>query len=380
VPEAVARSDGELRAIAGRFAMSGVVAGVRRLGGGHINETYLVEADEGSRRRGFVLQRINPLVFGEPQAVMRNLERVLARLEARRGTLARDDWERRALRLVPTREGGTSWRDRGGGVWRVFPFITGAHTVAFADSPRTAYRIARAFGEFLAVMGDMPPADLAATIPDFHDTRAHLGVLERVARDDPHGRSAGAADTLAAARAHAPLAGRLVALRDAGTVPVRVVHNDTKLDNVLLDDASGEPLCVVDLDTVMPGLSLFDFGDLVRSGAAGRSEDARDAAAVEVDEPLFAALVRGYLAGAATALVPAEIDNFVLAAKVITYECGLRFLADHLAGDRYFRIHRPGQNLDRARVQLALLRSLEARCTRLEAIVAAERRDLSARS
>jgi Ser/Thr protein kinase RdoA (MazF antagonist) len=305
---------------------------------------------------------------------MANLERVLAHLQAKLSGHPPREAERRALRLVPAREGRMAWRDASGGVWRTFGYIEGAHTATVGAAPATARQVAAAFGGFLRALSDLPGAELVETVPGFHDTPARLAKLLELVASDSLGRAGSARDAIDAALEHAPLAGRLTALAEAGTLPRRVTHNDTKLDNVLLDDSTGEALCVIDLDTVMPGLSVTDFGDLVRSAASGQAEDARETDVIEVDAALFAALVRGYLEGAGGVLLPAEIDHLVLASRVITYECALRFLTDDLAGDVYFRTRRPRHNLDRARAQLALLRSLDARAGDLEAIVAAERR------
>jgi hypothetical protein len=226
-------------------------------------------------------------------------------------------------------------------------------------TPAQAREAARAFGAFQRLLVGLDVPRLRETIPHFHDTRARLAALEAAVAAGSAGRAAGAREEIAFARAHAPLASALAALHERGLAPERVAHNDTKINNVLFDDATGEAICVIDLDTVMPGPSLCDFGDLVRTVSSRAAEDERDLSRVEADPALFAALAEGYLAGAGDLLAPAEREQLVAAGEVMTYECGLRFLADYLAGDVYFRVKRPGHNLDRCRAQFALLRSLE---------------------
>ncbi|HQR67479.1 MAG TPA: phosphotransferase, partial [Thermoanaerobaculia bacterium] len=209
-------------------------------------------------------------------------------------------------------------------------------------------------------LSDLPPPRLDETIPHFHDTPRRLARVREVVAADPRNRAAGVAREIAFVERRDSLAGSLASLAAAGLLAERVTHNDTKLNNVLLDDATGEGICVIDLDTVMPGLLLHDFGDMVRTAANPVAEDERDAARVVASVPMFEALVRGYLEAMAGALSSLERERLVVAGKLLTYECGMRFLTDHLEGDVYFRVHRDGHNLDRARTQFALVASLEA--------------------
>lgn len=342
---------------AARFAFPGGDARVEPFAGGHINDSSLVTTDAGR----FLLQRVNDRVFPRPALVMENVARVTALAAA---ALARDgvaDADRRALRLVPTR-GGAWWHvDAAGGHWRAFHFVEGTVTQQAARTADEAYETARAFGRFLRLLGAWTGAPPHEVIPGFHDTPRRLAAVERAAAADRCGRLAGSRLELDALLARRPLAHALRDAHDRGDAPERVVHNDAKIANVLLDARTGEGVCVVDLDTVMPGLSLYDFGDMARSMASGAAEDEPDVSRVGVRGEQFAALARGFLDGAGDLLRAAERALLVTAAQVITMEQAARFLADWLDGDRYYRVDagRPRHNLERARAQLALLAAFE---------------------
>jgi aminoglycoside phosphotransferase (APT) family kinase protein len=299
--------------------------------------------------------------------VARVTAHVLAALE-RAGAPER---ERRALRLVPARDGAPCWRDPAGETWRTWRYIEGASSRDVVRHPREAAAAAEAFARFQAQVADLPPPRLHETIPRFQDARARFEQLVAAARADAAGRLAGCRRELDFVLAREPMVDRLNDLRAAGTIPERVTHGDTKINNVLLDDASGEALCVIDLDTVMPGVAVYDFGDLARTAATRAAEDERDLRRVRVDRELFAAIAGGWLRGAGALLWPAERAELVFAARLLPLVIGARFLADHLAGDRYFRCDRPGHNLDRARAQLALAADFERCAGELEELVAA---------
>jgi len=334
---------------------------LRPLGAGHINRTFAVTDARGETA---VLQQLNPHVFVNGQAVMENTARVCAHLREKLKAEGFDEAQaaRRALRLTPTRDGRDFARDAGGAFWRCMPYIAGTVSFEKVDSPQRARAAAFAFGQFSRRMADLPAPALKETLPGFHDTLGRFGAFERALKADRAGR----ADTVAAEAdfvlGRAALAGELQSLG----LPERTVHNDTKLNNVLFDESSGDVLCVADLDTVMPGLVLHDFGDLARSVTNTAGEDETDLSRVRVDETLFAALAQGFVQGASDVMGRDEIAHFALAARTITFELGMRFLTDYLDGDVYFRTHRPAQNLDRARVHFRLLESMEAARTRLE--------------
>jgi aminoglycoside phosphotransferase (APT) family kinase protein len=269
---------------------------------------------------------------------------------------------------VPARDGREAFVDADGEWWRTFHFIEGASSRDAVSSVTEAGAAAEAFGRFLAQLADLPGPRLHETIPRFHDARARFEQLVAAARADEHGRLAACQRDFEFVLARQEMIARSETLR--AVLPERVTHNDTKINNVLLDDTTSAGVCVIDLDTVMPGLSLYDFGDLARRAASPVAEDERDLAKVHVDPRLFDALVEGYLRGAGATLLAEERAELVFASELMTLLLGMRFLADHLAGDRYFRIRRPGQNLDLARTQLALLADFERQRDALEAIVA----------
>lgn len=362
-------SDATLRAIAARFALDGEIEGIRPLPGGHINESYRVDVEREGRVRRYLLQRLNPQVFPRPELVMENVARVTGHIAKRLQEEGAAGRERRAPTLVPTREGRGWHTEPDGTCWRALPFVSGAVTRERARSPADARVAARAFGGFLRLLADLEDPPLHETIPGFHDTAARIARLEAVARADPCGRAGEAREALDALMAQRALAEMLPPLLASGAVPRRIAHNDAKLANVLLDERTGEALCVVDLDTVMPGSALFDFGDMVRSMTSPTVEDEEEPARVGVRLPFFEALVRGYLGAAGALLTPVERDLLPFAGRLLTFEQGVRFLTDHLDGDRYYRVRRPGHNLARCRTHLALLRSLTLEAPRLEAIV-----------
>ncbi len=360
----------DLAAVCGRFPFSGRFVDGRSHGSGHINDTYAVSFDQEGCRRRYVLQRINTRVFKDVDALMENIARVCAHAARRVAADGGPDAARRALTLVPTRDGAPFWRDAEGGSWRAYDFIEGATSFDKIESPAQARVAAQAFGEFQRLLADLPAPRLRETIPHFHDTRRRFDNLERSARADAAGRAAAAAAEIGFARSREALVDSLLGLQASGAIPERITHNDTKLNNVMLDDATGKALCIIDLDTVMPGLALYDFGDMARSATNAAAEDEADLSLVRMQMPVFAALVEGYRAGAGPLLNAAEVANLALAGRVITFEIGIRFLTDFLDGDIYFKTRRPTHNLDRARNQFALLRSMEEQRAAMESLCA----------
>lgn len=347
-------SDEHGRQIAPHFSIS-AVASQAPLPGGHIHASFVVQCRDGRR---YVLQRINRTVFPRPVDVTQNIARVTEHLHAKHRAAGDTDWRRRALTLVPARGGGHIVHDDAGEAWRAYEFVEQTIARHSVGSPAQAYAVARAFGEFQRLLADLPPPPLHETIPGFHDTPARIAALEDAVRRDQAGRVPESRREIDAVLARRSLGGALLALRGGG-VPERIVHNDAKMSNVLFDAASGEPLCVIDLDIVMPGMSLFDFGDMVRSMSCAAAEDERDLSRVRADPLFVAALMAGYTAGAGGMLLRVEHEHMLTAGRVITLEQAARFLADHLNGDTYYRVDRSGQNLDRVRAQLSLLESLE---------------------
>lgn len=353
---------------AAAFALPGRVESDAPIGAGHINDSFKLTLPTPDGPQAFVLQRLNARVFPNPLALMDNAARISAHLRTRRctaGPAADAGTALQSLGFIPTRAGPLMHRDDAGGVWRAYRFIDGIVAQA-VRTPQRAELAARAFGAFQRLLADLPPPRLHETIPAFHDTPARLAALERAAAADIAGRSAAGRDELDFIRARRDLAAALLDLHARGAIPERVVHNDAKLSNLVLDAAGERVLAVIDLDTVMPGLSLFDFGDMVRSMSCSAAEDEPDLARVAVDPALFEALARGYLAEMGGLLTPAERANLVTAGRLIALEQGVRFLTDFLCGDAYYRTTRPGHNLDRCRTQLALVASLERQQRELE--------------
>ena len=353
-----------LRAFVREFEVAGEFSQADPFGSGHINDTYRVTCSQSGGLQRFILQRLNHHVFKNPAAVMENISRVTAHLAGK--TAGATDAARRVLTLVPARDGKPFHRDAAGNYWRVFRFVERTCAVDVVESPAQAFAAGRAFGQFQQLLADLPAPRLHDTIPDFHHTPKRFAALEQAIAADAFNRAAAAKPEIEFARRHRAVCSVLL---DAH-LPERVTHNDTKINNVLLDDATGEGICVIDLDTVMPGLALYDFGDLVRSTTCSAPEGERDLAKVRMQLPMFEALLRGYLSSAAEFLTPGEKRLLPVSGQLITFETGIRFLTDFLSGDTYFKVHRAGQNLDRCRAQFRLYESIKQQEPAMHKLVA----------
>ena len=345
-------------------------------GSGHINETFAATYEMGAVGKGtetrqcrFIHQRINSNIFKEPTTLMCNLARVTRHIRGKLEAQGEEDLERRVLTLISTRDNIDWVIDERGNYWRTFQFIEGATTFDVVETVDQAREVGYAFGEFQSQLIDLGPPQLAFTIPDFHNTRERLRAFQEAVERDVCNRAASVCDEISRIDHYVDSVDDLLKLQRAGEIPLRVVHNDTKINNVLIDDETGKGLCVIDLDTVMPGLVADDFGDLVRTSSSFAREDERNLSKVVVELPIFEALVIGYLSASGSFLTDSEVDSLIVGSKLMTYEQALRFLADHLAGDTYFRIHREAHNLDRARVQIALLDSIVAHENEMRSIV-----------
>lgn len=352
------KNNPNLRAVADKFAMRGDFQSGAPYGTGHINDTYCIIYNQAGTQVRYILQRVNRQIFADIPQLMRNIERVCAHTRKVLYDEGCSDASRRTLTLVPTRDGKSFLCDADGEYWRVYFFIEGATGHEVIANAKQAYEAARAFGEFQKLLVDLPGERLTETIPNLHNTPKRFADLQTVLADPPRGRAESCAAEIDWALEHRELADGLLALYEQGSVPERVTHNDTKLNNVLIDDCTDEAVCVIDLDTVMPGLALYDFGDMVRSSTSPVAEDEQDLSQVVMQMDMYHALVRGYLAGAGQVLNGAEVENLPLAGMVLTFECGIRFLADYLAGDLYFKTQRPRHNLDRCRTQFKLVESM----------------------
>jgi Ser/Thr protein kinase RdoA (MazF antagonist) len=354
--------------IVAQFGIDGQLQEMEPLGRGHIHQTWCGRFRTPRGIERYVHQRINRSVFEHPERVMRNIERVTEHLRRKLQQTGLDP-ARHTLTIVPATDGRSFYRTPRGEYWRTFRYIEGATTYDVVRDDSHVYHTARAFASFVQMVGDLGQPPLFETIPNFGNTRMRFDRFSGAAEDDPLNRAATAGDVIAFAQRRETLSRLLVDLLAAGDLPVRIIHFDTKINNVLIDDRTGEGICVIDLDTVMPGTVLYDFGDSVRFATCRAAEDEPDPRRVRFEPDLFDALVRGYLEVVAPLLVPQELDHLVDSAIALTYVAGLRFLTDHLEGDPYFAAARPGQNLDRCRVQFALVEAMEAHADRMRAAV-----------
>lgn len=347
-----------IESISHEFAIAGDFVEGCEINSGHINSTYIAsyKRPNGEMRR-YVLQRINEKVFPNPLAVMNNVECVTRHINWKVLRVKRD-LGGQTLNLYPARGGRFFAYGEGGGIWRCYNFIEGCHTYEIVENTRQAYQAARAFGSFQDLVSDMHVEDIQETIKDFHNTKKRFQRLMDVVEADPKGRLKNVQAEVDFIKEREELCSRLLDLMEAGELPERITHNDTKLNNVMMDSETDEAVCVIDLDTVMPGLSAYDFGDLVRTATSSAAEDETDLDKVEMRIAMFEALAEGYLDGCGC-LTECEIDNLVTGGKVITLETGIRFLTDYLEGDVYFKIHREQHNLDRCRTQLKLVERIE---------------------
>lgn len=357
--DAVAR---RIARIGDQFAVSGEFLYGEELRNGHINTTYRAcyKTEDGHEER-YILQRINDYVFKDPAQVMKNVEKVTRHITWKL-LRRRRDAAGQTLTLFPAR-GGRNYINlpEEGGMWRCYNNIEDTHTYDVVENTRQAYQAGYAFGSFQDLISDMNPEDIKESIPDFHNTpRRYRQLLESAARDE-HGRVSDCAGELALLASWADRYGKLVDMQAAGDLPTRITHNDTKINNVMLDEETDQAVCVIDLDTVMPGLSLYDFGDMVRTATCAAAEDERELSAVFMQMPFFESLAEGYLDAAHGFLTQAEIDNMAFAGWLITTEIGIRFLTDYLDGDKYFRVDYPDHNLVRARNQLKLAQSIDSK-------------------
>lgn len=345
------------------FAIDGDFAGAAPYGSGHINDSYCSVFHENGRQVRYVVQRMNGNVFHDPVALMENIQRVTAHLAQQLNGQA--DCDRRVLTLMHARDERFWHVDATGAYWRVYRFIEGAASYDAVQFPDQAFQAARAFGRFQQMLASLPAPRLHETIPDFHHTPMRFAALEAAIEADVANRAASAKPEIAFALARKPIVGTLIDAK----LPERVTHNDTKFNNVLLDDVTGEGICVIDLDTVMPGLAAYDFGDMVRTTTSSAPEDERDLSKVSMEFPMYDALVRGYLSSAGDFLTKAERRSLAFSGKLITFEIGIRFLTDYLSGDAYFKTHRQGHNLDRCRTQFKLVESIESQEDAMQRLV-----------
>ena len=349
----------DLKDVFSNFQIEGEYAGHQFLKVGHINDTFLVEAKNRDARELFIFQRINHYVFRDPERLMSNFEKITRHIRAKLEKIPGRNPDRETLNLARSKAGKSYYLSAGGEYWRAYRYVGGCHTIEIAKKPDQAHQAGRAFGCFQKLLSDLPGSSLHETIPFFHHTPRRLAKFMEVLEKDAQARAEQAQDGIAFVLERGPMTSIITRALEDGSVPLRITHNDTKINNILFDNRTGKALCVIDLDTTMPGSALYDFGDMVRTTTSFSAEDERDLAKVKVEMEMFRALAAGYLEEAGNFLTEKELKLLVFSGRLITFTIGLRFLTDYLEGDVYFRIHRPGQNLDRARVQFALVKSME---------------------
>lgn len=348
-----------------QFVMPGHLILAEPYGSGHINRTFCSIYSQAGTRVRYIHQRINDQIFRQPDQLMENIERVLAHQEAKIRAAGLADPDRRAMKLVPGKDGKPYVRDSEGGWWRTYLFVERTRSCDVLETDAQAFEIAKAIGRFQQALADLQGPRLHETIPNFHNARTRYAAFHQALAADVKGRAASVKDDVDWFLAQEERTGAILRGLENGSVPERITHNDTKANNILLDDVTGEGICVIDLDTVMPGSLLYDFGDMVRTATGTAAEDEPDPKKMEMRLGRFRALVNGFVGETADILTPGEKTLLPEAGRILTTIIGLRFLTDYLNGDTYFRIHRPDHNRDRLRTQRALVESMDRQRTEM---------------
>ena len=353
-----------LSEILSEFELKGEIKKIKPLTEGHINTAYMVELSGGKK---FTVQKVNTGIFKDPKLLMDNIIAVTTHIKRALAESGRDA-ERGTLTFHRAKNGGF-YVLRDDGCWRIYDFIDGVHTLSFAGDRESFRKAGAGFGAFQNLLSDFDGKRLGETIPNFHNTPKRLDALKAAIDADKRGRVKDCRREIDFALSRENFTETAEKLIRNGELPIRVTHNDTKINNILFDDETNEPICVIDLDTVMPGLAMFDFGDAIRSGAATAAEDEKDKDRVGIDLSLFAAYAEGYLSVCGNALSEKEKETLHLGAPLMALECGIRFLTDHLDGDNYFRVDYPTHNLVRARNQFRLVEEMESRLDEMKKII-----------
>lgn len=337
-----------------QFDVKDNLVSIKPFGDGHINDTFLVTCANSK----YTLQQLNHNVFREPEHVMHNIRLVTEHL-AKKIVAAGGDPMRETLNIIRTKDGNTHYFDGEQGFFRMFTFVDGARSYPAVEKPEHFYNAARTFGRFQNMLADFPANELYETIPNFHNTVSRYNDFMKAVEEDKAGRRAFIEDDIAFVTSRKDICSVVLDSIENGTVPMRVTHNDTKYDNILIDDETGKGICVIDLDTVMPGSMLYDYGDSLRFGTNAGAEDEKDLSKVWCRLDLFEEFTRGFIEELGSSMTEREFELMPIAGRLITFECGMRFLTDFLNGDVYFKIHRPSHNLDRARAQFKLAEDME---------------------
>lgn len=349
-----------------KFALEGSIQSITPYGTGHIHDTYRLQ-NADSALPDYLLQRINHQVFRQVPELMANLERVTAHIRQKTAHLSMSDSIQQVLTLIPAKE-GTTYIEQEGHFWRMFVFIKNARSYDQVQNIKQACQAGKAFGKFQSLLSDLPAHALHETIPDFHNVKFRLDQFRQALENDSAGRMKEVSEEIRFIEQRAEEMTLLLKLGQAGKIPVRITHNDTKFNNVLLDSYD-RAVCVIDLDTVMPGFAAYDFGDSIRTLASTAAEDEKDLNCIDLDLRLFEAYATGYLEETYSFLTPEEVNSLAFGCKVLTYLMALRFLTDYINGDTYYKIHFPGHNLQRARAQSRLLGRMETNYTGMQQII-----------
>ncbi len=365
----MSRELSELLRISEKFATSGKAENVAPHGNGHINDTFLLTCrlDSGETRR-YILQRMNHEVFKDPAGLMENITGVTAFLQKKIVEHGGDP-ARESLNVIPLKEGGAFCKEEDGTFWRMYSFVEDADSFDIVERPEDFYESAVAFGHFQKLLEEYPAESLHETIPNFHNTVDRLKNFKKALEADVMNRAGEVAEEIKFVLDREEDCHVLCDLLASGDIPLRVTHNDTKLNNIMLDHKTRKGICVIDLDTVMSGSALYDYGDSIRFGANTGAEDEKDLSKISCDLELFALYTKGFLEGCGGSLTAREIRLLPMGAKLMTLECGMRFLTDYLEGDHYFKIHRPEHNLDRCRTQFAMVKDMEDKWDKMREIV-----------
>jgi Ser/Thr protein kinase RdoA (MazF antagonist) len=357
-----------IKEIVGSFFEDVEITNAVPFGNGHINSTIRVVLEQGGESRNYVLQKINKNVFKDPHRLMENYVGVTEFLKKKIASNGGNP-ERETINVIRARDGKSYTVDSSGEYWRLIKYVDGSVCYDQVERPEQFYDSAVAFGKFQRLLSDYPADTLYETIPNFHNTPDRFRHFIAAVEADSCGRASGVLDEIAFVRAREEFAETLEKAHREGRLPLKVTHNDTKLNNILFDGESGRALCVVDLDTIMPGYSVNDFGDSIRFGATTAAEDEADLSKVNFDISLYELYVKGFIEGAGEGLTDGELELLPIGALMMTYECGMRFLTDYLSGDTYFKTSRPNHNLDRARNQFKLVSDMEQMLPQMYEIV-----------
>jgi hypothetical protein len=357
-----------LKEAAGQFAIEGALLECVPYGSGHINDTFCALYKQGGKDKRYILQRMNKNIFTDPVGLMENISNVTGWLRKKIEESGGDP-SRETLNLVKTKDGKDFYVDSEGEYWRVYFFIERAVSYDQVEEENDFYQSAVAFGHFQGLLADYPAHTLHETIPNFHNTVDRLAKFKGALEKDVMGRAASVQEEIQFVLDREKLAYTFSDMQEKGELPLRVTHNDTKLNNIMIDQETGKAVCVIDLDTVMPGLSVNDFGDSIRFGASTAAEDEKDLSKVAFDLHLYEVYTKGFIEGCNGALTEKELEMLPMGAIMMTFECGMRFLTDYLEGDHYFKVHREGHNLDRCRTQFKLVRGMEEALPEMREIV-----------